>query len=353
MEVDDTRDMIRTLDEQIIRLAAERIRLAEELGRMKDHSGAPISDFSQEALVLSRAREISKAQGISPLLGEDLLHRLIEEAVVVQETDRIRRDPFADGHVAVVYGGAGRMGVWMANFLATQGLQVHVQDPARGLVVDPATLSSAEWIFMATPPNETARLYQSWVEHPPTAILCDLCSIKTPLRDALEALVENGARITSAHPMFGPSTRMLRDHDIVISPCGNEEADGELINLLGSTSARLIMVPLDQHDEWMADALALAHASAMTFAHALGDDPQPFRSETLGIALDMAEGVVHESPDVYFEIQAHNPHTLESLRRLKDSITEFEAIVSNMDRRAFEVYMQTAARRVQAHRSEP
>lgn len=348
MEIDEVREQIRNLDENILELAAKRIQLAEELGKMKEESGTPVSDYNQESVVLSRAREISKEKGLNPILGEDILHRLIEEAVVVQEEGRIKRDPFADGHSAVVIGGAGRMGQWMTRFLSQQGLFVMVHDPSSELVSD-ETIQLADWVFLATPPEVTASYYESWVDEPPQGIICDLCSIKTPLANGLEALLETGAKITSAHPMFGPDTRMLRDHDFVICPCGNEEADEELINLFGTTSARMILVPMTDHDEWMADALALAHASALTFAHSLPDEPQPLRSQTLNAMLEVAESVVNESPDVYFEIQAHNPHTLDALERLRTSVEQFETIIHNMDRGKFYSYMRKAAYRVKVH----
>jgi chorismate mutase/prephenate dehydrogenase len=351
MDVNETRDKIRELDQQILQLAGERIRLAQAVGQLKVEGGHPVSDYQQELQVLKSARSYSEEHGLNPLLAEDILHRLIEEAVMVQENDRIQSDPFADGDIAVVFGGAGRMGQWISNFLANQGLQVHIHDPPRGLFVEAPLLENAEWVFMATPPNETAKIYQSWVESPPKGVLCDLCSIKTPLLDSLEGLLESGARVTSCHPMFGPETRMLRDHDFVVSPCGSEDADQNLLTLFSSTSARLLLVPLAQHDEWIADALALAHASALTFAYALGDDPQPLRSETLCKALNMADAVVHESPDVYFEIQAHNPHTLKSLSKLAEALDIFMDIVAKMDRKKFGEYMATASHRVELHRS--
>jgi len=94
-----------------------------------------------------------------------------------------------------------------------------------------------------------------------------------------------------------------------------DEFDPEIERLFAPTTARLVRVPLEDHDRIMADLLSLAHAAAIAFALALPAAPPPVRSTTFRALEDLAAVVVRESPDVYYEIQASNPHSAAALDR--------------------------------------
>ncbi len=328
----ELREKIGRLDREIVARAAERIALAREVGELKRQAERPIVDYAQERAVLERAREAAAATGLDPGLAEQVIVSLVRASVSAQDWDRVRRASVGAGKTAVVVGGEGRMGRWFVRFLADQGYTVgslDVQASAEENAWAQGALGGADLVVSAAPPVATAQIYDAWATSPPRGVIADIASIKTPLLASIDRLQKAGARVASLHPMFGPSVLLLRDCDVVICDTGDTEAANEVTRLFASTTARLVHLPIVEHDRLMANALTLAHATAIAFALALPAAPTPLRSTTLGALQSLAANVVRESPDVYFEIQARNPHSKDALARLRSSIERLQHAIEH------------------------
>ncbi|MDX1631485.1 MAG: prephenate dehydrogenase/arogenate dehydrogenase family protein [Thermoanaerobaculia bacterium] len=344
----DLRDEIDTLDRKLVKLAAERVGLARRIGGRKRDRAMPTVDYGRERKVLDAARERALRSGLDPAVAQDLVARLVRASVTAQEEDNLRRGATEEARSAVVVGGAGRMGRWMSRFLATQGWNVAVLDPNATPVENreaEENLFSTELVLLATPPGTTAELYREWLDGPPEGILVDLASIKTPLLEPIRALRKRGGRVASIHPMFGPSTLLLRGAEVVVCETGDREATEIVTALFSPTTARIVRLPLEDHDRIMADLLSLAHATAIVFALALPDDDHPVHSTTFQALESLAAEVVRESPEVYYEIQAENPHSVEVLHRLRRALERFEDTVAHERRREFVELLAVGRRR--------
>jgi chorismate mutase/prephenate dehydrogenase len=345
------RERIRDLDLRLVALAAERVRLAREVGEIKRRAGHATVDYAQERAVLERAAAAAEAEGLAPGVVEDLLSRLIAAAVTVQEQESLRRAATGEGKIAVVVGGAGRMGRWLRRFLDAQGYAAAVIDPAAPEEIDALgrkLLARADLVLCATPPQRTAACYREWLERPPAGVIADIASIKAPLIGALRELQRAGARVASLHPMFGPATVVLRDADVVICDTGDEEAAAAVEALFAPTTARLVRLPLEEHDRLMGDLLSLAHAAAIAFSLALPETDHPVRSTTFQALAGLAAAAVRESPEVYYEIQADNPHALPALERLRAAVERLLATVRERRPEEFAALMREGQRRTRA-----
>ena len=342
------RDRIGDLDREILARAAERVALARAAGELKREAQRPIVDYAQERAVLDRARVAAAEVGLDTTLAESIVVSLVRASVSAQDRDSVRRASVGAGKTAVVVGGEGRMGRWFVQFLADQGyetgaLDVRASDEENAWAKQ--ALASADLVISAAPPVATAALYEEWAAHPPSGVIADIASIKTPLVGAIRRLQQSGARVASLHPMFGPSVVLLRDCDVVICDTGDLFAQREVERLFSTTTARVVHLPLDEHDRQMADVLTLAHATAIAFALALPEEPTPLRSTTLGALRTLSANVVAESPDVYFEIQARNPNSASALTRLASAIDRVQAAVKNNDASGFAELMEEGQRR--------
>lgn len=348
--VDALREEIRRLDEEIVTAAAKRIRLARQVGEQKRRASQPVVDYAQERIVMDRARSTAEAAGLDPQIGENIVGALVRASVSAQDRDRVRVASIGAGKTAVVVGGEGRMGRWFVRFLADQGFTVGSIDPA-GTADENAwserMLPTADLVLSAAPPSVTGSLYESWASSPPRGVIADIASIKTPLVDPIRRLQKAGARVASLHPMFGPSVVLLRDCDVVICDTGDVEAAQSVEQLFQSTTARVIHLPLGEHDRQMADVLTLAHATVIAFAIALPHAPSPLRSTTLGALQALSASLVRESPDVYFEIQAHNPNSAGALARLADAVKRVSAAVASQDPTAFRALLDEGRARTE------
>jgi chorismate mutase/prephenate dehydrogenase len=353
-ELERLRERIRALDLELVDRAAERLELARQVGEIKRRAGLPIVDYAQERVVLERVVEAGRARGLGAAIVQDLFTGLIRAAVTVQDEDNLRHAGTGAGKVAVVVGGAGRMGRWVARFLSAQGYAVALLDPAaspeendRGRVV----LGEADLVVCSTPPAAIARLYEEWCATPPRGVIFDIASIKTPLVPAIRALQRTGACVGSIHPMFGPSAVLLREADVVICDTGDAAAAAAVAALFAPTTAHVVHLGLDEHDRVMADLLSLAHATAIAFAVALPPSDHPVRSTTFRALELLAGEVVRESPDVYFEIQAMNPHSAGALERLRGALDRMVTAVSGGDPAAFRGLLDEGRKRTE--RPEP
>src|SRR5215472_15825406 len=130
--LEDLRQRVNDLDRQLIALVAERKAVSEEVARVKRATGKPTRDYEREREVIMGVRAMAEERGVSPALAEQLLRLLIRSSLATQEQASVVAHGAGSGRRALVIGGAGKMGSWLVNFLASQGFAVEVADPAPG-----------------------------------------------------------------------------------------------------------------------------------------------------------------------------------------------------------------------------
>lgn len=318
------RDALDDIDRQLVALAAERQKLVSKIGEIKAADGRPLRDFKREREVLDGVRRQAEALGIEPEVAEDLVRRLIEASLTVQEQDQVKRAHRGMGKHALVIGGAGRLGQWFVNFLDAQGFRVTVSDPIyqsdHPWVIGAAQCtdrwedlaSDQDVIVLATPPGISQQLLETLSEKMPTALVFDVASIKSPLIDTLRVAAQKNLKICSVHPMFGPSTQLLSGRHVLVMDVGNKAAMSEAIALFSDTMAQTVVLPIESHDRLMALVLGLSHLINLAFVTALtqtgvpADELAKLSSTTFGRQLEIAQDVVNESPVLYYEIQKLN-----------------------------------------------
>ena len=85
MSLEDLRKRIDEADAEIVRVMAQRLRTAEELGRRKRGQGAQIEDKARERMVLGRVKSIARAEGINEESIESIYEQVISECRRVQQ----------------------------------------------------------------------------------------------------------------------------------------------------------------------------------------------------------------------------------------------------------------------------
>ena len=83
--LEELRQAIRTLDNELIGLIGKRRDLVLEVGAVKEELGLPVLDPSQEAKVVRRAAEIARELGVDEELTRDVVWRIIASARDAQE----------------------------------------------------------------------------------------------------------------------------------------------------------------------------------------------------------------------------------------------------------------------------
>jgi chorismate mutase/prephenate dehydrogenase len=351
MDLTDLRERLSRIDIELLELVAERQRLSQDIARVKRETGRPTRDFGRERDVLLRAREAATRLGVSPLVAEQILRLLIRSSLTTQEQALVAAQGLGTGRRALIIGGAGKMGRWFADYLASQGFAVEVADPsdaATGYPQRPDWRSGPldhDLLVVATPLGITREVLLELAARKPTGLVFDIGSLKTPLRAGLEALVAAGVRTASIHPMFGPDTELLSGRHVLHVDLGDPAAVREGQELFTSTMAEQVVTTLDEHDRLIAYILGLSHAVNIAFFTALAGSgeaaPQLARlsSTTFDAQFDVAAKVASESPALYFEIQRLNEHGAQSLEALTVAVAQLREAVETGDYASFEQMM--------------
>lgn len=358
MTLEALRSALDRVDQELVRLLADRQALVARIGEAKVDSGRPLRDFRREKEVLEGVRATAIQEGMDPSLVEQVLRLLIQSALERQEQARVAATGQGSGQRALILGGAGKMGRWFAEFLDAQGYDVEISDPSGEVA---GFRSRAAWpqpgegapdhdlVVVAATLGASADLLMALAKTPPRGVVFDIGSIKSPLIEGLHALAEAGGAVVSVHPMFGPDTRLLSGRHVLLCPVGESDAAARAMtrarSLFQSTTAELIEMGLEEHDRLVAYVLGLSHALNIAFFTALADSGEAaprlaaLSSTTFDAQLAVASRVAEENPFLYFEIQQCNHYGDEALQALERAVGRVVNTVREGDAEGFAALM--------------
>lgn len=362
MTLEQLRERLSQVDRDLIELVADRQRIVAEIGAHKIQNAVPTRDYEREREVMKGARDQAEEIGLDADLAEAIMRLLIRSSLAYQEQSRVAAGSGGAGKRVLIIGGAGQMGAWFARFLASQGYAVEIADPQApggdpGVWADWQDLElDQDLIVVATPIDVTARVLAELAERRPRGLVIDIGSLKTPLRNGLEALARAGCRVSSIHPMFGPETRLLSGRHVIFIDAGDAQATADARALFESTMAEQIEMSLEEHDRLIAFVLGLSHALNLAFFTALASSGElvprlkEMSSTTFDAQLGVASLVAHDNPHLYFEIQALNEYGYTSLEALRAATEKVISLVERRDEAGFVELMEAGRRYLENRR---
>ena len=359
-ELAELRRRLDAIDDSIIDLAAERQAVVSMISDYKLRTAAPLRHYEREAEIIERGTARAESHGLSRRLARDILETLIHYSLENQETQKLVSSDHGSGQRALVIGGMGRMGRWMARFLDMMDFDVDVADIAedRGEFqrVDDWEPHVADYdlVVIAVTLRPSNDILHRLADLRPPGLIFDIGSLKSPMRSGLEALAAAGCKVCSVHPMFGPGDVGLSGRHILFVDVGNAQAQAEARALFAHTAAECVDLSLDEHDEVMAWVLGLSHMVNVAFAGTLARSGEAvpllrrISSSTFDAQLRVAAQVVSENPHLYFEIQQGNERTAEVLSHFRTVLDELQRAVLDNDEPAWTETMLSANRRISA-----
>ena len=242
----------------------------------------------------------------------------------------------------LVVGGKGGKGQWIARFLMGQGHRVRIFDPASGAclgeeVSSLAAAAEVDLVLVCVPMSVCAEVLQDIADQRPRGVIAEMCSLKGHLDDVKRTLRSDGVRIVSFHPMFGGHVRMLSDRTIVFCTDGAPEDLSVVRNLFEETSARLMDLPVEEHDRRMALVLGMSHMINLVYSRAVQQSGMTaaelgeVAGVTFGKQMKTSREVVGENPRLYFEIQALGGFTPLIAKLLHSAVDDWQEFVSTDD----------------------
>lgn len=83
--MDEIRSEIESLDKDLIRLVAKRMKLCKKLGKHKKGSSLPIVDKDREKTLFAFWNDLAEENQISPEFIEKLLSLILDESIKIQK----------------------------------------------------------------------------------------------------------------------------------------------------------------------------------------------------------------------------------------------------------------------------
>jgi chorismate mutase/prephenate dehydrogenase len=361
-ELLEFRQRLDEIDDGIIDLIAERQSIVTTIGEHKLKSGVPLRHYAREREVIDRGVERAESLGVSGRVAREILETLIHHSLGKQEVHQLVQSEHGHGKQALVIGGLGRMGEWMARYLDMVGYHVDVADPVQKETpfdrVDDweRAIDDYDLVVVAVPLRPSNAILHRLAELKPRGLVFDIGSLKSPMRGGLEALVAAGCRVCSVHPMFGPNEIGLSGRHILFVDVGDTGALAEARALFAHTAAECVDLSLEEHDEVMAWVLGLSHLVNIAFASALAESGEAvpllrqISSSTFNAQLKVAAQVVSENPHLYYEIQQGNRMTGTVVEHFRKVFDDLARAVRVGDEITWTRAMENANRRINAKR---
>lgn len=344
-ELERYRQSIAEIDADILRLMQQRIHLAKEVGAVKLANGLPVKDYRVEKDVVERNSAKAKEIGLYQSLAVEVSNLLIKYSVAAQDEfhQRSRSRVNSAQKKILIIGGAGKMGRWFANYFFSFGHEVRLCDIGEDSdVSDPRYTWISSWrsvccevdtIVLATPISVTSDLLRDLASSGTKALVFDIASLKSPLKEAIASARKGGLRVASIHPMFGPNVELLAGRNILICDTGDQSLVDEVQGLFRDTSAKIVKIALDDHDQLMAYVLGLSHIANLVFTEVLRNSAFDFDrllevgSTTFLSQLNIARAVSGENQQLYYQIQNSNPNSAEVYSKFIGAIDSFAQAV--------------------------
>jgi len=352
------RQRLDAIDAGIIDLIAERQQVVTVIAEHKLKTGLPLRHYEREREVIELGVTRARALGLTGSLARDIFETLIHHSLSNQETHKLVQSDHGHGQRALVIGGLGRMGGWMSRYLDMVGYRVDVADKAAAKAADQTPFRQVlDWqavaceydvIVVAVPLRPSNAVLCQLAELQPRGLVFDIGSLKSPLREGLEALRDSACNVCSVHPMFGPDELGLSGRHILFVDVGNAQALAAARALFAHTAADCVELSLEEHDEVMAWVLGLSHLINIAFAGTLADSGEAvpllrrISSSTFDAQLGVATRVVTENPHLYYEIQQGNEKTAGVIAAFHLMVEKLAKAVSEGNEQTFVSLMERA-----------
>jgi prephenate dehydrogenase len=231
-----------------------------------------------------------------------------------------------------VVGGCGSMGRWIVNqLLETGGFQVTVADPdeieglrlARTIGVNyekdnKRAAAESDIVIVSVPVENTPQVI---AEVAPCmkegSLLMDIASVKTEAVSAMLKHAPQGVELVSLHPMFGPRIRDVRGQVVILIPVRTGKWFSLVKGFLEKKGFEVVETSVQNHDRMMSIVQGLTHFTSMVFAGVIREmnidlkQSRRFSSPVYNVFLPIVYRVICQNPELYAQLQVHNPHVLE------------------------------------------
>jgi prephenate dehydrogenase len=227
--------------------------------------------------------------------------------------------------IAVI--GAGKMGIWFAQFFQSKGYTVTLADRKqeklsklkKELKVDTTTdfkqaAEGADRILLCVSINsfeEVVKTISPAIRK--DQIVMDICSIKETPVNIMHKYIKDGV-VLGTHPVFGPGSNGVKHKAYILTPTNSKEQEfaEQFKKWLEKEEAHVFVMSPKKHDELMSIVLGLPHFIGLIACETLMEqknlpETKKVAGTTYRMLFTLAEATALETPDLYASLQTNLP----------------------------------------------
>ena len=344
------RKEIREIDNKLIELIKKRFDIANTIGKIKKENGLPLKNWEIEKEIIKRTRLKARELRISEDFMINLMQEIIRESCNVQELSHFMKFKGEKENIFII-GANGKMGNWFTEFFQIKGHNVLKHD----IKANPGDKSYTDFengllnssiTLIATPVKVIPSIIDKIINFGYKGVVFDIASIKTYLIHSYKKALANGVSITSIHPLFGPSTKILSDKIICFCNLGNKYAFEKIRALFEDTAISFFETSVEEHDNIISYVLNLSHLINIIYINILTESGFDYKtlksmgSTTFLSQMKTSASVITENPKIYFDIQVLNKYKESVLENLRTTTENIMKIIKNNDFKEFEEIME-------------
>ncbi|WP_455369812.1 prephenate dehydrogenase/arogenate dehydrogenase family protein [[Eubacterium] cellulosolvens] len=223
-----------------------------------------------------------------------------------------------------IVGGAGKMGMLLANILKDKVETIHIvsrdvgraQKAAKELNVSWLPLEKAHQsniVIVSVPIQETVKICKSISQKMyEESLLVELASLKTGITETIKKSIPNSLEYLSLHPLFGPQVKGIAGKRFVAVESSSGPLTNEFLEMLQECGALIKKTTVEEHDLAMASIQVLHHFALITFSSALikfteANGLSEYLTESIEKTLQNIQNM-HENWNTIYAIQTLNPN---------------------------------------------
>ncbi|MDP8101849.1 bifunctional chorismate mutase/prephenate dehydrogenase [Phocoenobacter atlanticus] len=336
--LDPIRNKIDDIDQQLVELFSQRLKLVEDVGKIKSEYGLPVYDPEREdQMILARRTEAEK-QGVPATLIEDVLRRLMRESYANEHHHGFKTvNP--NIKKIVIVGGKGKLGGLFARYFDYSGYKVEILDKEdwhNATII----LANADVVIVSVPIAHTLNVIEALQPYlTSNMILADLTSVKAkPVGKMLE--IHNGA-VVGLHPMFGSDITSFAKQVIACCDGRLSESYQWLLEQIQIWGAKIEFIDAKDHDHTMTYIQALRHFSTFVAGFHLSQQPiklsqlLTLSSPIYRLELAMIGRLFAQDAELYADIIADKPENLSVIKSLEESFQQCFEYFETQDKQGF------------------
>ncbi|MFM2483202.1 bifunctional chorismate mutase/prephenate dehydrogenase [Celerinatantimonas sp. YJH-8] len=331
------RDKIDAVDQQLITLLSERLKLVRLVGEIKSEHGLPIYAPDREAAMLAKRRQEAEQVNVSGQLIEDVLRRVMRESYSNEHENGFKAVNPKAGPIVVI-GGNGQLGGLFVRMFRLSGYEVRILEEQDWERAD-QLLDGASVVVVSVPIHVTESVIRQLNHLPADCILTDLTSIKaTPLQVMLEV---HPGPVVGLHPMFGPDVTSFAKQVVVYSEGRGQEQYQWLLDQIQIWGSHLYAAPAAEHDHAMSLIQALRHFTSFAYGVHLAQEAPDLEllldlsSPIYRLELAMVGRLFAQSPELYADIIMAQSDNLKMIRRYYHRFGQMLEMLERHDSEAF------------------